>query len=473
MKQLFKILAAFVALTAFPNTKAAGQTAADTLTLNTFLAQIVKHHPLVKQANLLPQAAQKEITMARGMFDPSLSFNLREKEYQDKNYYRYYQPSVKIPTWLGIDFKAGYDRNTGTFASADEFTPNAGLLYAGISVPILEGLIIDERRNTLRQAKIFKDIALQEQIKAINKILLQATKDYWQWQQAQQKLQYIQAGYQLAQQRYALVKSNVLLGEAAGIDTVEAKIEVQKRQSMLLEAEVEYKNTAILVSNYLWDDNLTPLALKENIYPAALGSEVKEINAEELKNIADAANELHPEVRKQQFKIQQLKTERLYNKQALLPKLNLEFNPLLNAPFDQTELTIGHFENNYKMGISFYTPLFLRKERGKLGLTQIKIQQSQYSLAQNQREVVNTIYQAHNEMVALAQMVAVQKETVQNTLLLRNGEETRFENGESSLFLVNRRERELMEAQVKLAELVAKYAKAKALFEWSTGRPMF
>jgi outer membrane protein TolC len=45
--------------------------------------------------------------------------------------------------------------------------------------------------------------------------------------------------------------------------------------------------------------------------------------------------------------------------------------------------------------------------------------------------------------------------------LLREAEIIRFDAGESSLFLVNQRERTLIEAQSKLAELIAKYAFAK------------
>lgn len=445
----------------------------DSITLKQFYQHIITYHPLVKQANLLPAAAQSKIRMARGLFDPTVSFTLEEKEFKNENYFRYFQPSIKIPTGTGIQFKAGYDRNTGQFADGDEFTPNAGLFYAGISVPILKGLIIDERRSTLRQAKIFKNIAQQEQIKVINKVLLQAAKDFWQWQQSYQKLKFVSTGYNLAKQRFSFVKSNVLYGESAGIDSIEATIEVQKRETMLLEAELEFKNSTILVSNYLWDDKEQTLELKQDVYPSSLGSEISDVNADELKKIADSTYTQHPELLKQEFKIKQLRIEKLLNQQAILPTLNLEFNPLLNAPFDQTELNRGHFENNYKMGISFYTPLFSIKSRGKLSLTKIKIKQTEYALLQSRRDIVNQVYVSYNEMVNLSKILIVQRKMVANTRLMRNGEQTKFENGESSLFLVNRRERSLITAQVKLAELTSKYAKAKAVFAWSTGLPMF
>ena len=52
---------------------------------------------------------------------------------------------------------------------------------------------------------------------------------------------------------------------------------------------------------------------------------------------------------------------------------------------------------------------------------------------------------------------------------LRNGEQIRFENGESSVFLLNSREASLVSARVKLAELQAKYAQTQATLRWAAG----
>lgn len=52
---------------------------------------------------------------------------------------------------------------------------------------------------------------------------------------------------------------------------------------------------------------------------------------------------------------------------------------------------------------------------------------------------------------------------------LRQGEQVRFENGESSVFLLNAREASLVTARLKLAELQAKYAQTQALLRWAAG----
>jgi outer membrane protein TolC len=115
-------------------------------------------------------------------------------------------------------------------------------------------------------------------------------------------------------------------------------------------------------------------------------------------------------------------------------------------------------------------PLFLREERGKLQLTKAKQQANSLELVQTAREVENNLLAAYNEWQSLEEQIRFQEQMVANANTLRNGEVTRFQNGESSLFLVNSREMKLVEAQVKLYSLITKYAKAKTLLYWSAGQ---
>jgi outer membrane protein TolC len=133
----------------------------------------------------------------------------------------------------------------------------------------------------------------------------------------------------------------------------------------------------------------------------------------------------------------------------------------------------GLFMKNYKFGATFYSSVFLRKERGKLQLTNYKIQQGKFYLQQGKREVLNNILVAYNDLNTFDQMMRIQQELVRNADLLLIAEETRFESGESSLFLVNQRERSLIEAKAKLVELTAKYAKAKYQLQWASGTRLF
>jgi hypothetical protein len=55
-------------------------------------------------------------------------------------------------------------------------------------------------------------------------------------------------------------------------------------------------------------------------------------------------------------------------------------------------------------------------------------------------------------------------------LQLQRGEETRFFNGESSLFIVNSRENKTQEVLIKLTEAAVKYNKTTIALQWAAGQ---
>src|SRR5215217_1035106 len=83
------------------------------LTYNEFLGYVKKYHPLVKNANLEISKSQANLMMARGGFDPKIEVDFSKKQFKDKEYYSILNSSFKIPTWYGIEIKAGFDNNEG------------------------------------------------------------------------------------------------------------------------------------------------------------------------------------------------------------------------------------------------------------------------------------------------------------------------------------------------------------------------
>jgi outer membrane protein TolC len=180
----------------------------------------------------------------------------------------------------------------------------------------------------------------------------------------------------------------------------------------------------------------------------------------------------HPEILKYQFKLKQYDIERRLAQEMLKPDLRLNYYPLFYSDFSGTG-TDNYLLNNYKYGVNFYFPLFLRKERGKLGLTNAKITSMNYEMDQAGRDIQNTVKVSWNELNNIYELVGIQKNSVSYSVTLRNGEEEKFRMGESSFFLLNTRERNLLESELKLVELQAKYAKAGLTLEWSSGRSIF
>jgi outer membrane protein TolC len=201
--------------------------------------------------------------------------------------------------------------------------------------------------------------------------------------------------------------------------------------------------------------------------PEAVSSSIQMDSLQELLQMAQTN---HPDLVKQRIKLNQLNIERRFVADKFKPKLNLEYNliqkgfPLGGESFNGTYLS-----NNYKFGVSFSFPIFLRNERGKLQLTTLKITESNLGLQQSGREIINNVQAAYNDIVALNEQLGLQDDMVNNAQIMRDGEQELFNNGESSLFMINSREMSLINNQIKLYEFKAKYAKARITLQWAAG----
>ena len=450
-----------------------------------FYSMVVNYHPVSKQASLLTQSAKAELLAARGAFDPIISTIYENKTTDGKNSYTYFEPQIKIPTLIGVDVKAGYDQSDGIAVNNDrikilenngQYFPQYGeygMLYAGVNVPILRGFQTDGRRASLRQAQYLQGLNEAERVKVINKLLLSAAKDYWEWQLAYEKLKLMQLSYSLAENRFTFISSRIKGGEDKPIDSVEALIELKRRETLLLETEVEFKNASLSISNYLWNDKNEALQLKASVYPSAIGTEIRKISTDSLQRMVNYTEGNHPELIKLQFKNKQLQIDRKLAIENIKPQLNIEYYPFQTYSKGAQNDVNNIFNRQYKFGASFYSSLFLRKERGKLQQANLKLKSIDFEAQLTKRELVNEVFANYNNILNLEQLISIQEVLVKNATALRDAEQTRFENGESSLFLVNTRERSLIDAQIKQAEIKSKYAKAKVQLQWASGIRLF
>lgn len=429
---------------------------------------ILVEHPMVQRANLLPKQAQSLIMMAKGSFDPVVAGDFSQKTFKSKTYWTFSDAYFKIPTWIGADIKVNWQQNSGDFLDQSDQTPRTGLNYAGIALPIGRGLLIDQRRASLMQAKSFLEQNQAEQAAMVNKIMLQASKDFALWYTAYKSFLFINDAYILANQRADQVKQRVVLGDAAAIDSVEAVVAAQQRLLERTAAQLELYLNNVNISNYLWKDN-QPIQIEPSVYPIFNTENTSALLPDSLLNAIKFARETHPNLQKIRFKGEILETERRLAREMLKPQLNLEAGILQQNPVFSQTLTSNFIQNNYKLGASAYIPIFLRKERGKLNLSNFKIKENDLELSFGYQTIQNDLRMAFEQIKTLEAQLQLAQRMISNYETLRNGEKIRFDNGESSVFLINAREAKLLEAEVKYAELQGKLQKAIAEWRFALG----
>jgi len=431
-----------------------------------FIRLIKQNHPVVKQANIVVSKAQAELLSTKGNFDPLLDIDATRKTFDGKNYYNYYNPELIIPTLLPIDIKLGLEDNGGTYIDP-EYTKDKSS-YVGVEVALAKGFLIDKRRAALKQAKIFQQQSEQEKKIIINNILLDAYVDYWAWAGAYQQYGIFQRFLDIANNRLRLVRIGFTNGERSAMDTIEAYSQWQSYQMQQAEASVKLANAALQLSNYLWQSEskgyqLSAKAIPDTVQFALITSSLP------VENFVSQSSQQNPIIKSYQFKLNSLEIERRLKFQSLLPYFNAKANALSKGYYQPKGWDANYLENNYKWGLVFKMPLFIREGRGDYKKAQLKIKEATLELNNKQWQVENKIRSYSNESSMLQQQLSTIQTIFINYQALLKNEELKFAQGESSLFMINSRETKLLEVAQKQIDLRVKYQKAKYSVEWSAG----
>lgn len=428
------------------------------LNFNEYLGYVKKYHPVAKQAQLNIAIGQANLMKARGGFDPKIEVDYDRKDLKGTEYWDRLNTTFKVPTWFGIELKGNFEQNQGDFINEDETVPDDGLYSAGVSMSLGEGFWINERMATLKKAKFFREQSKADQDLLVNQVLYKASLAYFDWLRAYKDAMIFNDFLQNAEVRFEGVKQSALAGDIAIIDTVEAKIAVQNRALSLEQAKVRLMKKSLELSNFLWINDV-PVELQPEVIPDENVESEIDVTLEIMGKPLDSFTlENHPKLRSLEYKIDGLVVDKRLKANKLLPILDVQYNFLTESPNQINSLDI----DNFKGGVSFRFPLFLRKERGDLKLAKFKLQDAQFERDNAQVEIQNKVIAIYRELdsyITQNQLIA-NIVTDYNTLL--NAEERKFSFGESSLFLINSREGKLIDAALKQNEVQNKFFYTKA-----------
>jgi hypothetical protein len=111
----------------------------------------------------------------------------------------------------------------------------------------------------------------------------------------------------------------------------------------------------------------------------------------------------------------------------------------------------------------------LRKERGSLNITRLKIQSKELEIKDKQRQLWQKFSAAMQvEAVLQSQMLQVSS-MLQNYRRLWEVENLKFDLGESTLFMINAREVKMIESNIKVIETQLKLFDNKVEMLWLNG----
>ncbi len=428
----------------------------------------------MKQAALLNGKANATMQASKGAFDPKLYGEYENKSFDQKNYFKKGEGGLKIPTWIGADFKLGYAWSNGQFLNSENSLPPNGQAIIGAEIPLAKGLFFDQRRAQIQMAKLLSEKNEAERKIIVNDLLMEAIAAYWQWAFQDQRVQVYTKAYQLAENRYEMIRQSFLQGDKPAIDTLESLIQVQNRALILSKALTDFENASLSLSNFLWTPDLYPLEITPLFRPETLRTEWTLPVQGRASIMNNSWLVSHPELQIIKIKQDQLQVKERLKKEDLKPLLNLNYNFLADGfdfssnKSDDNNLQ-AFLQENYKWGLELSYPLFLRKARGSLELVQLEQLDTEYKFQSKQLDLQNKTQIVVQQFDLVEAQISTQTNVLQNYQILLAAENEKFRIGESSIFMLNSREQKLFESELKLAKLQAEYQKLRRKLDWVRG----
>lgn len=423
------------------------------LTYESFISIVKEHHPIVFRADIITETGNAEVLKSKGLFDPKIQGSIQQKYFNGNQYYSLANAGLKVPTWFGLSAKAGYDLNQGAYLNPSDRLPENGLWYAGLELELGNGLIIDQRRAELKKAKLYQESTELEKSILRNELIRDASISYWEWLSAYLQAKILDSAVLNAQIRLKGVKESVIYGDRPAIDTIEASIQWQSRLYDYNQTKLDLQNAKENLQLFLWSEGRVPLeidnAIPQEIFPNEISNEFNFSQSEK-----DSLLAIHPYLHLNELKIDQTEIDVQLKKEQLKPSITLKYNAL-SQPIASNPVP-NYSVNNYAWGGSISYPIFTRKERGDLKLSRLKVDDMKLNNIQLSAKVNYSIDVSQNNLRTAIEQQALYLQTVQYYEQLYSAEKKLFNVGESSLFMLNSREKAYLEAQLKQIELLTK-----------------
>lgn len=425
------------------------------LSYDAFLVNVLQNNPLSKRAENEKKYGDIQYKAARGNYDPILSGNYEQKQFNGTNYFTTLNSEVKQPIFTSQYFKFGYDYGNGSYINPEYNTTPNGLPYLGVEVGVLQGLLIDKRRAEVLKSKEYLNYYDAEKKVQLNALLFEASQRYFDWLFSLKQMALNNYFMQVANQRLVGIEALANIGEKAAVDTVEAAIYYQTRLLDFQSAQIDNQKTINEIASFNWQNNSPSIVTENYIAMDSLDLYFNKAKVLLMETLYQSVPS-NPILSKYSSFQKVLEIDNRLKKEMIKPSLNVKYNFLSN---NATSINPSFSNNNYKFGVNLSFPLFLRNPTNEYKLAKINSQNNNLELLNKTNELSFKINALKKTIDILAEQLKNAERTAKYSKLLVEAEKLKFSNGESTLFMLNTRENKWLESEIKFAEYKLKFIK--------------
>jgi outer membrane protein TolC len=433
------------------------------MSLDEFLKLVELNYPKLQSADAERRISSAKRLEKAGAFDPVINHLSEYLRVQDT-----FKPGVAknavhneakfdMLTRSGIKVFAGMRLNPNDTKTPFVPTGKSGEYFAGMSIPLMRGLNINEKSAAEQQAKLGEPLAGWVFGSTRLELLLKAAAVFFDWSGAKSRIDIARGLLSIAEARVDQIKERVKDGDLPALDIAESQQEIERRQAAYVKSQREFQKASLSLSVFLWDENGSPRMVPPLEQVPSLSPEPAKMTEPEWMAGRKSALNLRPELRRIALEREQAKIDLRLARNMMLPAMDA----YVTQGADTGPQGIGPI---VRAGMNVSLPLRQRTARGQAQAAELKIQKLNLDEKLEKLRIQTEVDDAVSAINTSYERWAATREEVKKAKEVESGERLRFAAGDSTLFLVNQRERSTAEAQMRLIDVHVDYLQALAAF---------
>ena len=395
--------------------------------------------------------------------------------------------SQKLITGANYQFDFTNNRNKTNSETAGLNPSYRSEFQLSLTQPLLKNFGIDLNKSNVHIANNKVDISENEFKTKVIAVVSEIENTYWDFVFSLKDLEVKQKSLERAKDLQRLVKSQVLVGTLAPIETLQAESEVASREEFLLTAQDAIEDNQDKLKNILNIEFLSSEGLRP-IYPSTPANIIiEEIDIKESMKMA-LANRPDYLGKKKDLENKDILVK--YQENQIYPSVDLvgsmglnglsgEAITITSGTFQGTSAFGGSYGNSltdslstnyydWEIGVKFSYPLGNRAAKSKLSTSRLEKAQLILDIKDLEREIILDIREAVRQLKTDSKRIkaaTVAKQLAEEKL---KAEEKKFEVGLSTSFNVLEFQEDLAEAQSNEIKTILDYKQSRIRFRRST-----
>jgi cobalt-zinc-cadmium efflux system outer membrane protein len=439
------------------------------LRLDEVLTSVERSFPLLRAAEMEKEVAAGDLLSAEGGFD--LSWKSRGT-ITPVGYYDSLrvESTIEKPTAIwGASAFAGWKLGTGKFAGYDgsRQTLEYGEVRGGLNVPLWRNGPIDRRRATLTRAELGKEVANLSVAEQKIQFRRAAAHRYWAWVASGRRLDIAQELLDNVANRDDGLAKRVERGDIPPIDRTDNARALNQRRAQLAAARRGLEQATIELGLYLRGDDGNPLRPSPDRLPKEfpqLPGRSPSLRADDLS----IAQSRRPEATRLQAQFRQNQVELDFANNQLAPGIDLQVagsrdfgrsipgRPDLDKPILEATVLLD-------------IPIQTRAMRGRAQAASAAMSRIERQKQFAKERIEADVRDAQSAILAAWDRIEATRREVQLALELERAERTRLDQGDSNLLIVNIREQQTAEAELREVDALLDYYRATADLDAAKG----